>query len=147
MAMTLDEHIRDAMRYVDNEMNEQERRDFEVHLAECGRCREAVAELTEMKEVTRDMKLADLPERIWDTYWEGIYNRIERSVAWFLFILGAVILTGYSLWLFIVDPGIETAVRLGVVLMMAGFAVLLLSVLREKLTVNRHDRYISEVKR
>ncbi len=145
--MTLDDHIRDAMRYIDNEMSEGERRDFEAHLAECLQCREALAELTEMKEVTRDMKLADLPERVWDTYWEGIYNRIERSVAWFLFILGAVILTGHSLWLFIVDPGVETAVRLGGVLMVAGFAVLLLSVLREKLTVNRHDRYISEVKR
>ena len=145
--MTLDEHIHNAMRYGDNEMNDEERRTFEQHLAGCEQCREVLSELDVTQEVTRDMKLTELPERVWDTYWEGIHNRIERSVAWFLYIIGAVILIGHSLYLFITDPGVETIVRLGGILMIAGFAVLLLSVLREKLTVNNHDRYISEVKR
>ena len=145
--MTLDEHIRDAMRYGDNEMNDEERRTFEQHLTGCGQCREVLGELGVTQEVTRDMKLAELPEKAWDTYWERIHNRIERSVAWFLYIIGAVILVGHSIYLFITDPGVETIVRLGGILMLSGFAVLLLSVLREKLTVNRKDRYISEVKR
>jgi hypothetical protein len=93
------------------------------------------------------MKIADLPEAVWDIYWTGIYNQIERSVAWILFIIGSVMLIGYGLYQVAIDPGIESFVRLALMLMGAGFAVLFLSVVREKMAVNRADRYISEVKR
>jgi len=145
--MSCDQNKLQVMRYHDNEMTVLERTVFEDHLASCPECREALAGLTDLKEVTDRMKIADLPEAVWEKYWTGIYNRIERSVAWILFIIGAVMMVGYGLYQAATDPGVESFVRLALMLMGAGFAVLFLSVLREKLAVNRADRYISEVER
>jgi hypothetical protein len=93
------------------------------------------------------MKIADLPETVWEKYWTVVYNRIERSVAWFLFILGALILNIYWIYRVITDPSIRNIVGLGTILMVVGLAILFLSVLREKRAVNKSDRYISEIKR
>ncbi|MFC1693915.1 anti-sigma factor family protein [Candidatus Latescibacterota bacterium] len=145
--MTLEEHQRNLMRYIDNEMNDQERKTFEEHLKTCDTCKVTLQDFSVVKEVTQSMKIADLPEKVWDKYWDKIYNKIERSVAWFLFITGALILTGYSIYNAVTDPGLYSLVGLGIVLTLVGFAILFISVLREKLTVNKNDRYISEVKR
>ena len=136
-----------VMRYSDGEMNELERETFEKHLETCDTCRDLLKELSALKGVTDTMKIAELPEVVWEKYWDGIYNQIERSVAWFLFILGSLILIGYSVYQLIKDPGLYTITGLGVVCIIIGFLILFLSVLREKLAVNKVDRYISEVKR
>ena len=145
--MSLDQDKMNLMRYLDGEMTASERTDFERHLETCDECRRILADMSELKEGTESMKIADLPETVWEKYWTGIYNRIERSVAWFLFIVGAVMMIGYSMYQAFTDPTIDSFVRLAMTLMGAGFAVLLLSVVREKCAVNRADRYISEVKR
>ena len=93
------------------------------------------------------MKIAELPEAVWEKYWTGVYNQLERSVAWFFFILGSLMIAGYSIYKAVTDPGLRSFVGLGAVFAAIGFAILILSVLREKLTVNKEDRYISEVKR
>ena len=145
--MTLDEHQRNLMRYIDGEMDDDERIEFKKHLEACDTCRQSIADFSMLKEVTETMKIADLPEVVWDKYWEKIYNRIERSVAWFIFIIGALILSSYWIYKVITDPDLYNIAGLGVVLMVVGLAVLFLSVLKEKLTVNKGDKYISGVKR
>jgi predicted anti-sigma-YlaC factor YlaD len=145
--MYADNHEQDCMRYLDGEMKPEERREFEIHLASCDSCRETCRDFTRLKEVTDSMKFADLPETVWDTYWNKVYNRIERSVAWFLFIIGALIINGYWLYKAVTEPVLTNILGLGLTLMLAGLAVLFLSVLREKTTVNKADRYIREVKR
>ena len=144
--MTLEEHQRDLMRYIDREMDELERETFERHLKTCDSCTHLLQDFSKLKEVTDSMKLADLPEVIWEQYWDKIYNRIERKVAWFLFIIGALIINGYWIYRVVTDPKLYNIVGLGIVLMIVGFAVLFLSVVREKFAVNKVDRYISEVK-
>ncbi len=145
--MTAENHERDCMRYLDGEMSETERVRFESHLAVCESCRKLRLEFTRLKEATEAMKLADLPEIVWESYWSKVYNRIERSVAWFLFIVGAIIVNGYWLFKVVTNPELRNALGLGLSFMLAGFAVLFLSVLREKAAVNKSDRYIREVKR
>ncbi len=145
--MTLDDHKINLMRYVDGEMEALEREEFESHLKDCESCRRLLSEFSMMKEVTGTMQIADLPEKVWEKYWSVVYNQLERSVAWFFFIIGAVVLILYSVYEMLTEPGLASIVRSGLILMFVGFAVLLLSVLREKLTVNKSDRYISEVDR
>ena len=145
--MMLEEHQKNLMRYVDNEMDDKERTAFKQHLKGCDTCKRLLRDFSSVKEVTESMKIADLPEVVWEKYWEKIYNRIERSVAWFLFITGALILNGYWIYRVITDPKMYNIVGLGIILTVVGLAILFLSVLREKITVNKTDRYISEVKR
>ncbi len=145
--MSLEEHQRNLMRYIDKEMDDRERAEFEKHLETCETCKRLLCDFSMVKEVTEKVKIADMPEAVWEKYWEKIYNRIERSVAWFLFIIGALILNGYWIYRAITDPSLHNIVGLGVMLMVVGFAILFLSVFREKRAVNKVDRYISEVKR
>lgn len=145
--MTLEDHTINLMRYFDNEMDTRERAVFERHLETCEQCRAFAKELMMVKEVTDTVKIARLPEAVWDSYWTSVYNRLERSVAWFLFIVGAIMLTCFALYKAVTDPGLHTFAGLGGMLMVVGFAVLFLSVLREKIAVNKVDKYISEVKR
>lgn len=145
--MAFDDHAANLMRYVDGEMRPEERAAFEEHLKTCPECTAQLRDMTALKEVTDTMKIADLPETVWEKYWTGVYNQIERSVAWVLFIAGSLILIGYWFYRVITDPGLYNIVGLGFMLMLFGFLVLLLSVIREKHAVNRVDRYISEVKR
>lgn len=145
--MTFNHNEIDVMRYIDNEMNISEREAFAAHLESCDTCRNMFNEMSSLKEVTDSMKIAELPETVWEKYWEGVYNQLERSIAWFFFSLGAVILYGYAIYQAIVDPSLRNIERLGLYFLVIGFAVLLLSVLREKIAVNKKDRYISEVKR
>ena len=145
--MTFDEHEKNSMRYIDGEMNARERETYEKHLETCESCKTMIEEMSALKEVTDTMKIAELPEAVWEKYWTGIFNRVERSIAWFVFIAGALIVTGHSVYQVITDPGIHSVVGLGVVMALVGFAILFLSVLREKLAVNKKDRYISEVDR
>ena len=145
--MTVDDNKERLMRYIDCEMSASERSDFELHLKTCESCMTMFEEMIALKEVTDTMKIAELPEAVWEKYWTGIYNQVERSVAWFVFIIGAIILCGYSVFQAITEPGLSSIVRLGLVLTLVGFAILFLSVLREKITINKKDRYISEVDR
>lgn len=145
--MTFDEHAEKLMRYIDGEMSAEDTIAFEEHLKTCAQCSSQLREMNALKEVTDTMKIADLPEAVWEKYWTGIYNRIERSVAWVLFIAGSLMLIGYWLYRAITDPALHNIVGLGLMLMLFGFLVLLLSVVREKCAVNSADRYISEVKR
>jgi predicted anti-sigma-YlaC factor YlaD len=145
--MYADNHEQDCMRYLDGEMSPDERRRFEIHIASCDSCRKTCRDFARLKEVTDSVRIADLPQTVWDVYWNKVYNRIERSVAWFLFIIGTLIVNGYWLYKAITDPGLYNILGLGLTLMLAGLAVLFLSVLREKATVNKTDRYIREVKR
>ena len=135
------------MRYIDGEMDTQERDVFKEHLESCNICRDMVRELFSLKEVTDTMKIAELPEAVWEKYWAGVYNQLERSVAWFFFILGSLMIAGYSVYKAVTDPGLHSFVSLGAVFAVIGFAILFLSVLREKFAVNKKDRYSSEVKR
>ena len=145
--MICDSNELNVMRYIDGEMDDQERNVFEKHLESCEKCKDMIREMSALREVTDTMKIAELPEAVWEKYWTGIYNRIERSVAWFFFILGSLMVAGYSLYRAVTDPSLYSFAGLGAVLLVIGFAVLFFSVLREKLAVNKADRYISEVKR
>ena len=72
----------------------------------------------ELKEVTDTMSLKNPDPEIWETYWYGIYNKIERGLAWFILTFGAGILIVYglgqvlsNLWQ---DPNIPILLKIGI---------------------------------
>jgi hypothetical protein len=144
--MKLTEHQIKLMKYHDNEMTSKEREDFEIHLKNCSDCKDSLDDFDYIEEAAKKMK-NQLPEKIWDGYWDKVHNKIERSVAWVIFISGVLILMLHALYRLITEPSLRSLEYLGLVLALAGLAVLFLSVLKEKLTVNKNDKYISEVQR
>ncbi|MGB9665671.1 MAG: hypothetical protein ACPL25_12250 [Ignavibacteria bacterium] len=84
-------------------------------------------------------------QRDYDLYWNKFLNRLERVVGWFLFVTGILILISYGLFQFIIlllkDTQLSLFVKSGIFLTVAGFVLLLFSVIRERLTLRRKDKY------
>jgi anti-sigma factor RsiW len=143
------------MAALDGELQPGERQELDALL---GRDRALSAEwerLTRVKEATSTMMFKQPPEETWDRYWASVYNRTERKVAWLLAGSGALLLVAYGLWHAV--PGMVEAlfgasdlpvvVRAGIVALLTGALLLIVSVLREQLSGRRTDRYDKGVSR
>jgi len=98
-----------------------------------------------LKEVTQAMKFKSPPKEVWDNYWLSIFNKIERGIAWIIFSIGAIILITYGLFkaveAIIADPQLEGIIKIGIIAVLLGLVILLVSVAREKLFVRKSDPY------
>lgn len=92
-----------------------------------------------------NMKYTSPPESVWDKYWLGVYNRIERGIGWILLSIGAIVLLIYGLYSMfesiLADTEIAWWLKLAIFSAIAGTAVLLVSVLREKIFLHKTERY------
>ena len=80
-----DKLAREMTRYVDGLMSPAEEAAFLSRVEADPELRAELASQQKLKEVTDDMSMTQLPDRIWDGYWQGVYRRIERGTAWILF--------------------------------------------------------------
>jgi predicted anti-sigma-YlaC factor YlaD len=133
------------MGYLDNELSNEQRRQFEEHLSGCSECKKELKEFRKLKAITDEVTLVEPEDRIWQDYWSGVYNRIERSVGWIVFSIAAILLTIYGgfklIEEMIKDPNIETMLKVGLLALIAGLAILFVSVLRERFYFWKRDRY------
>lgn len=143
--MTCDDHKDLMMSYLDNELSDEQRQQFEEHLAGCGECASELEEFKKLKAITDEVTLVEPEDRIWREYWDGIYNRIERGVGWILFSVAAILLTIYGgfkvIEELIKDPTVGMILKIGLLALIAGIAILFVSVLRERLYFWKKDRY------
>ena len=86
-----------------------------------------------------------LPEFYWDEYWQHVYNRIERGISWIIISIGTIIVLAFLVWNalsnLISDQSINPVLKGGILLLILGLLILLVSVLREKLMVKKVDKY------
>jgi len=131
--------------YLDDELAPEERAAFERELAANPGLVEELAAMQAMKEVTSSMKLREFPDHVWDRYWQGTYNRMERRLGWVLFSIGAIILLAgglYELTLALIrDSGEPWWIRVAVGALSGGLAILLVSIVRERLFMAKRDPY------
>ncbi len=143
--MTCDKYRDLLMGYLDNELTDKDRTAFEKHLAECPGCTDELKQFRKLKAITDEVTLVEPEDKIWREYWGGIYNRIERGIGWIIFSVAAILLTiygGFKLVEAIVnDPKVGTMLKVGLVALITGLAILLVSVMRERLYFWKHDRY------
>jgi len=85
------------MGYLDNELSNEQRRRLEEHLARCADCASELDDFRKLKAITDEVTLLEPEDRIWQDYWSGIYNRIERSIGWIMFSVAAIALIIYVL--------------------------------------------------
>ena len=136
--------------YLDGELSAEERERFERELRTTPELAIEFARVRELKEVTSSMRLKEFPDQVWDAYWSGTYNRLERGFGWILVSVGAMVLLAaglYELAVALLRDSVDPWwIRVGVGALVAGLAVLFVSVLRERLFVLKSDPY-KEVQR
>lgn len=107
-------------------------------------------DMDKLKEVMEMLEPFD-PEKDWDEYWGSLYNRLERGIGWIIFSIGAILTFTFLGFQFIKelirDPQIALYAKVGLIALILGFAILFVSVLRERITLYKTDKYSKEVKR
>jgi hypothetical protein len=130
---------------LDGELSVGEQQELDAMLADDESLQKEFLSYKKIKEVTSAMKFKSPINEVWDRYWLDVYNRIERGLGWFLFTIGAVILLTYSGFKLIEniihDAGLALFARIGLLALIAGLAVLLVSVVREKWFAWKNDPY------
>ena len=143
--MTCHEYKDLMMGYLDSELNDEQKRRFEQHVAGCPECAEELEEFKRLKAITDEVTLLEPEDRMWQDYWGGVYNRIERGTGWIVFSIAAVLLTIYcgfrAIEQIIRDPHIELTLKVGLMALLVGLAILFVSVLRERIYFWKRDRY------
>ena len=139
--------------YVDGEIAPDDRARLEAHLAEdtpaSAATRREIDQLRHLKEVTGALRLKEPPPEEW-VFWQGVYNRAERSVGWILLGAGVILVAAWAalqlvtaLW---AADALPVWVRGGIFVAAAGAFVLLVSAVRERGYRRSRTRY-KDVKR
>lgn len=133
------------MGYLDNELSDEQRRTLEAHLGGCAECRRELEGFRRLIAVASDVPLREPEQKLWDEYWSSLYNRLERGIGWILFSVAAIALLAWggfkAIEELIRDPSIGLLLKIGLLAMLAGLAILFVSVLRERLFFRKRDRY------
>jgi uncharacterized membrane protein len=104
-----------------------------------------MGEFKKLKQMTDGMAFAEPEDRIWEQYWNNVYNRLERRVGWVLFSVAAIVLLVYLgfelIETIIADPAVGVLLKAGLLALLGGLAILFVSVLRERVYFWSRDRY------
>jgi predicted anti-sigma-YlaC factor YlaD len=133
------------MGYLDEELSAEQIRRFEEHLTACKQCTVQLQEFRQLKAITDQMTLVEPEDRLWQQYWDGLYNRIERGIGWIIFSVAAILLTIYggfkAIEALVTDPTVGLLLKIAMLALLVGLAILLVSVLRERIFFWSKDRY------
>ncbi|MHC4553853.1 MAG: anti-sigma factor [Planctomycetota bacterium] len=133
------------MGYLDNELDEHQKKMFTEHLDQCPECKKELAEFKELKQLADEVALTEPTDELWQQYWKNIYNRFERTLGWILVSVAAIILLIYGgfklIEEIIQDPTIDMVLKIGLVALIVGVATLFVSVARERLYLRKKDPY------
>lgn len=132
-------------KYLDSDITTDEKSELDNLLTSDPELKKEFNEQVRIKEILSKMKLKNPSVEIWDSYWLGVYNKLERGLAWILVSLGAVILIVFGTYeavsKMLKDTSTPAFVKIGVTALLVGGFILLLSVIREKLFTRKHDKY------
>lgn len=130
---------------IDNELSPEEKAEFEKFLESNSEFNKEFEQYKKLKEVTTEMRFASPPIEMWDGYWLNIYNRLERGIGFLLLSIGSMILLAFGGFRLVEtllhDSGLGWIFKAGILFLIGGLAVLLVSVIREKWFTHQRDPY------
>ncbi len=133
--------------YLDGELDADERGRVERFAEAHPEYRREIDEMRETVAQADELEPEPVPDEVWDTFLDGVYNRVERRIGWMLTITGLSAALLVALYFLVVLPWAPAAVKLAVELLLVGLAVLFVSVLRQRRFMLKTDRYSRDVKR
>jgi len=130
---------------LEGELSTEEKKEFDYLLRDNPKLEAEFNEQKKIKEVLMNMSIKNPGKEFWDGYWLSIYNRIERGIAWILISISAIVIAGYGIYEAIINLFAETNIpvfmKIAIIVFVIGIAVLIFSLLREKIAVSKKDKY------
>jgi len=131
--------------FAGHELPAPEHTEIAAHLQSCESCRRELDEIRKLDGLLSGLRLPEPPDELFESYWDGIYNNLERRFGWILLSLGAIVLVYMGLLALIRDvlanPGVAFVIKAAMVCLVGGIAVLAVSVVREQLFYRKRERY------
>ena len=133
-------------RYFSRELTADEEKEFNSLIQNNAEFKKEFEEQANIQEALTKMKIKEPLPEVWDKYWYGVYNRLERGLGWILFSIGVLILAGYGTYSFVEQFLLKNTeapflLKIGVASFLFGILVLIFSVIREKYFVGKSDKY------
>ncbi|MDT8319679.1 MAG: hypothetical protein RQ826_04055 [Xanthomonadales bacterium] len=137
-----DEHVGILLRgFVDGDLTQQQRQRVQLHCEQCEECRQNPEGVQALRERIGRARLSEVGEDIWREAMKDTTVRNTRVIGWLLFVVGLLAIGGVGLWAFVTEPGMPLGMKLILVAIYGGLAVLLFSVLRQRLIERKTDKY------
>ncbi len=129
--------------YLDDELTQKDRQRVDVHLRGCDRCTARLAELDTVRTSVGGLSLDMNPEdrERWRKVMDNAFDRTARGLGWVLVVGAVLLLGGYAGYEFLLADLEPPLVKWAVVALYLGFGVLLISVIRQRLSARKTDRY------
>lgn len=142
MRQGIDQHVGEQLSgFLDGELTQQERQIVSLHCDVCSECRENLARLRELRERIGNANLSEVGEDKWRETMNDTTVQTTRSIGWLMFITGLLIVAGIGLVAFVINDEIPVGIKLLMVAIYGGLAMLLFSVLRQRLIERKTDKY------
>ena len=129
--------------YLDGELTQRDRQRVDLHLANCTRCTSRLRELDALRASVGRLRLDMDPEdrERWRKVMDNAFERTASGIGWLLVVGAVFVLVGYAGYEFLLADVQPAMVKWAVGALYLGLAVLLLSVLRQRLRARKTDKY------
>ena len=129
--------------YLDGELTQQDRQRVRLRLENCPRYAQRLRELESISASLGKLRVDSAEEnrQQWRKVMDNAFDRTAQGVGWLLVIGAALVIVGYGAYEFVLADWEPPLVKWAVAALYVGFAVLLLTVLRQRLIARRKDRY------
>ena len=127
--------------YIDGELTQQQRQRVELHCESCEACRQELDQLKQLRDDVGKSRLSEYGEDKWRETMDDPATKTIRGLGWILLIGGLLAIGGIVLLAFLTDPTIELHMKLIIGAIYGGLAILLISVLRQRLIERKTDKY------
>jgi predicted anti-sigma-YlaC factor YlaD len=125
---------------LDGELTQIDVERVHLHLEDCAACRSLFDELRRVREASRSTPFQPAPDDQWDERPRGPLSLVARRVGWVMVVAWVVVVAAFAAWQLATSPE-GLGVKLLIFSCIAGPALLLLSVLVDRLRTLKTDRY------
>jgi len=138
----IDDHVGELLSgYLDGELTQQQRQFVSLHCDQCEECRDTLVKLRELRQDIGKAQLSEVGEDKWRESMNDRTVQTTRSIGWLMFIAGVLAIAGIGVFTFLLNDETGIGMKLIVIAVYGGLAVLLFSVLRQRLIERKTDKY------
>jgi predicted anti-sigma-YlaC factor YlaD len=138
----IDSHVGELLSgYVDGELTQQQRQLVSLHCDGCEECRETLSKLREIRQSIGKAQLSEVGEDKWRETMNDSTVQTTRNIGWLIFIAGLLAIAGIGVFGFLFSDEISVGMKLIIIGVYGGLALLFFSVLRQRLIERKTDKY------
>lgn len=132
-------------KFFERSLSDSEEKEFNSILENNPQLKIEFEDQKKIKEVLNKMKIKSPSTEVWDSYWLGVYRKLERGIAWIAISAGIIVLLAFGIYQaiesFLQNTTTPIIVKWGITLFLVGLFILLISLLREKFYIYKRDKY------